>query len=234
MSDSLDLASSQVAQLVQTPRTLDKSWTRLLRGDRGCAFDAMSLVGAVCTIISFSLAQMEVWPWFPGYISAGTWVLGFAMGTRAQLRSGRQRRLALTEGPLVSVGIVEAEASLLEGGGGKGRVGRALVTLRKLDASDPSVVRDAQAASEVALRIKRGLDAGKIKSPEITALIGDRFSFARVSLPEPELQDWLITRVILQTDRLGKDAGPLHIGASVWAIYHEETDFLEQAMLSAS
>lgn len=234
MSDSVDVASPEVAKLVQTPRTLDKSWTRLLRGDRGCAFDAMSLIGAVCTIVSVSLARMEQWPWFPVYISAGTWVLGFAMGTRAQLRSGKQRRLALTEGPLVALGVVEAEASLLEGGGSKGRVGRALVALRRSDASDPNVVRDRQAAVEVALSVKRGLDAGKLNSPELNALIGDRFSFARVPLPQPEFQGWLMTRVILQTDRLGKDAGPLHCGSSVWAIYHEETDFLEQALLSSS
>lgn len=169
-----------------------------------------------------------------GVHQRGTWALGFAMGTRAQLRSGKQRRLALTEGPLVALGVVEAEASLLESNGSKGRVGRALVAMRKCDASDPNVVRDRLAASEVALSVKRGLDAGKINSPELHALIGDRFSFARVPLPQPEFQDWLMTRVILQTDRLGKDAGPLDSGSSVWAIYHEETDFLEQALLSSS
>lgn len=233
MSDSVDLVPSEVAPLVQTPRTLDKSWTRLLRGDRGCAFDAMSLVGAVCTIASVSLARMELWPWFPVYISAGTWALGFALGTRAQLRSGRERRLALTEGPLVVLGVVEAEPSLLEEAGSRGRVGRALVMLRKHSASNPASQRDQHAASDAAKRVKQLLDEGKLNSPELTVLVGDRFSFARVTLPEPDLQDWILTRIILQTDRLGKDVGALSSGALVWAIYHEETNILEQALLSS-
>lgn len=231
MSDSVDLVAPEVAQLVQTPRTLDKSWTRLLRGDRGCAFDAMSLIGAVCTIVTVSLGQMKLMPWLPAYISAGIWVLGFLLGTRAQLRSGRQRRLALTEGPLVALGVVDAEPSLLQGSGTKAQVGRALVMLRRHQ--DPEVGRDQKAAKETAELAKQGLDSGRFNSPEVDALVADRFSFARVTLPGSEFQDWILTRVILQTDRLGRNAGPLTTGAVVWAIFHEETDILEQALVSA-
>lgn len=231
MSEGVDLVAPEVARLVQTPRTLDKTWTRLLRGDRGCAFDAMSLVGAVCTIASVSLARMDLWPWFPVYISAGTWILGFALGTRAQLRSGRRRRLALTEGPLVALGVVDAEEGLLHATTSRPLIGRALVVLPKNTQMDPSL--GPKAARDVAQRVKQILDSGSIKTPEIEALVGDRFSFARVSIPEPELQDWFLTRVIVQTDRLGQGAGPVKTGAVVWAIFHQETDILEQALLSS-
>lgn len=233
MSDSVDLVAPELAQLVKTPRTLDKSWTRLLRGDRGCAFDAMSLIGAVCTIATVSLARMDLWPWFPVYISAGTWVLGFALGTRAQLRSGRERRLALTEGPLVALGIVEAEASLQQALGPKAQVGRALVMLRRQTHGDPALGRDPSAAQDMAERVKQGLDSGRFNQPEVSALVGDRFSFARVVLPEKEFEDWVLTRVILQSDRLAAGTGPLGTGSIVWAIFHEETNILEQALVSA-
>lgn len=232
MSESLELVPAEVAPLVQTPRTLDKTWTRLLRGDRGCAFDAMSLIGAVCTIATVSLARMELWPWFPVYISAGTWALGFALGTRAQLRSGRERRLALTEGPLVALGVVDTEVSLQQASpGSKAQVGRALVLLRRDTQSDPGLCRDPKAASEMAKRAKQHLDSDRPNGSELDALIGDRFSFARVVLPGPEFQDWILTRVILQTDRLGQTATPLQAGSVVWAIFHQETDILEQALI---
>lgn len=227
----MDLVAPEVAQLVQTPRTLDKTWSRLLRGDRGCAFDAMSLIGAICTITAVSLARMELWPWFPVYISAGTWLLGFGLGTRAQLRSGRKRRLALTEGPLVALGVVDAEASLQRAEGVKARVGRALVLLPR-GVEQSSIESSAQdAVSQAAHAVKQGVDTGSFDTPEVRALVEDRFSFERVVLPDSDFRDWVLTRVILQTDRLGKGVDSVGTGAVVWAIYHEETDILEQALL---
>lgn len=231
MSDVVDLVPAEAAQLVQTPRTLDKTWTRLLRGDRGCAYDAMSLIGVGCAIITASLARMELWPWFPFYLSVGILGLGYVLGTRAQRRSGKQRRRALTEGPLVALGIVDAEASLLEASGSRAKVGRALVVLRKTNADDLALSRDPVAAQSMAQKVKEGLDTDQFKSPELDALVEDRFSFARLTLPGSEYQDWFLTRAILQTDRLASDAGPLECGAVVWAIFHEETDILEQALL---
>lgn len=215
--------------LVATPRTLDKSWSRVLRGDRGCAFDAMSLLGAVLTIVSVSLARMELWPWMVAYFCGGLWVLGFLLGTRAQLRSGKQRRLALTEGPLVALGVVEPEAALTQPPGPKGRTGRALVLMPPAQQEDQA--RNAQDVCEMAQKVAASLDARAAKNPALQALRDDRFSFARVPLDEREASGWCLTRLVINTQHLHASSEPVKAGAPVWAIYHAPSDILEQVLL---
>lgn len=225
---SVSADQQEPTALVATPRNLDKSWSRLLRGDRTGAFDAMSLIGAVATIVTVSLAKMELWPWFPVYLSAGTWGLGFLLGTRAQMRSGRQRRLALTEGDLVALGVVEAEESLTQGQGRRAPVGRALVLMALPGAEG---LRDAPRISEVAKQLKASLDERAQSNASLAALRKDRFSFERVPVSLGN-EDWTLTRVIIQGERRGAEAGPIESGTVVWGIYHPETDILEQALLS--
>lgn len=233
--------------LVATPRNLDKTWSRALRGDRGGVFDAMSLVGAILTIVTVALARSELVPGFPValcYISGALWVLGFGLGTRAQMRSGKTRRLALTQGPLVALGVVEAEDVLAQAQGVRRPVGRALVLMRVSEneegaaveesaGSEDESLRDAKRVSEVALALAPLLDTKASQDAALAALKKDRFNFTRVPVTDPKggAEQWVLTRIILEGERLGPDAGPLSPGSVVWGIYHEPSDILEQALL---
>lgn len=220
-------------ELVATPRSLDKRWTRLMRGDRGCLFDAMSLVGAVLTIAAVSLAKMEVFPWMVAYVCGGTWVLGFLLGTRAQWRSGARRREALTQGPLVALGIIEAEPQLSQKEGRRAPVGRALVLMVKGEPGE--ALRDGAKVSAAARAIKKALDEGRSLGPEIDALREDSFCFKRLGFHDKSIADgdWKISRLIVHGDRLAQGASPVQSGSVIWGIYDEELDILEHAICNS-
>lgn len=216
--------------LVATPRELDKRWTRIARGDRGCAFDALSLIGALLTVLSFALARSNLAPMALAYVCVGLWVLGFGLGTRAQWRSGKLRKAALREGELIALGVVQAEPQLQ--GPGKARVGKALV-VAGAQGSDPR--RDTQQISGLASRLSKQLqDKGWKDQPQLQALLDDAFGFARVPLSDPlgVSGDFFVTRMVVYPERQSQDAPPVLVGSVLWAIDDPERDFLEQAITS--
>ncbi len=97
-----------------TPRTPDADLLRMARGDRGCLGDAIAGLGALSILASGVLGALGMIGW--GWIVVGSLMLlaGFVLSSLAQLRSAPQRRLALTEGPLVLARIVRADAQLYE------------------------------------------------------------------------------------------------------------------------
>lgn len=189
----------------------------------------MSLIGAVLTIATVSLAKMEMLPWMVAYVCGGLWVLGFVLGTRAQWRSSRERRLALTEGQLVALGVVEPDEALRNMQGRRPGAGRALVLLPQAG-QDPEGLRNASGASKSARTLYRKLDSLAASNGELKKLREDRFCFERV--PLPNAGEGTLTRLIIQPDYLGPNAAALEPGSVVWGIYHPETNILEQALIS--
>lgn len=190
----------------------------------------MSLVGAVLTIAAVSLAKMEVFPWMVAYVFGGTWVLGFVLGTRAQWRSGARRKEALTQGPLLALGIIEAEPQLSQGGGRRAPVGRALAVMAKSDRGE--LLRDGAKVQAAAQAIKKALDQGATLGPELDALREDSFCFKRVDFQDESVADghWKITRLIVHGDRLAPGVSTVQSGSVIWGIYDEELDVLEHAI----
>ena len=113
MTDSL---ATTRARYEATPRALDAELLRMARGDRGCLGDALAGSGAVVIIVFGVLGSLGMLSW--GYMLVGTLMLlvGFVLSSVAQVRSAPQRRLALSEGPLVLARVVKADPVLYEPG----------------------------------------------------------------------------------------------------------------------
>lgn len=113
MTDALATTRSRYEA---TPRALDGDLQRMARGDRGCLGDLVAGLGGLGIIVFGVLASFELVGW--GFMMVGTLMLlvGFVMSAAAQVRSAPQRRLALTEGPLVLARVVAGAPALYEPG----------------------------------------------------------------------------------------------------------------------
>lgn len=113
------------ARFEPTPRELQEDeLVRIARGDRGCLGDLVSGVGAAALVTSAILGAMGKISFNWTYGAAALWIGGFVWGTISQTRSGKLRRAALEEGPLVQAVVLRSEAWLRRPGK---RVGRAVV-----------------------------------------------------------------------------------------------------------
>lgn len=109
-----DALATTRARYEATPRALDAELLRMARGDRGCLGDALAGSGAVAIIVFGVLGSLGMLSFM--YMLVGTLMLmaGFILSSLAQVRSAPQRRLALSDGPLVLARVVKADPVLYE------------------------------------------------------------------------------------------------------------------------
>lgn len=216
---------------LQRPRTLGPAWTRIVRGDRGCLYDAISLAGA---LVTGGLAMVSALEWLPFewvYAGVAMWGGGFVLGTRNQMRSSQERRLQLSEAPVVAVAVLEAGPELLEPPETR-KTGRALVLYAEKEGQE----RDCSALLTALGRVLEISKAGGAKAPKLASqlqgLRDDPFCFDHLALDPQEIgQDgYVLTRMVIYEERLAPEV--LRPSSIFWGIARSEQNFIEQIPFS--
>lgn len=168
MSTALDHTR---ARFETTPRALeDDELVRIARGDRGCLGDLVSGLGAVLLISAAILGAMGRISFTWTYVAAAVWIGGFVWGTVAQTRSGKLRKAALEQGPLVMAVVLRSEDCLQRPGK---RVGRAVVAFTTADGRR----FDREGLDALAAALEAGKDSDAARASEWVALLDDPDAF---------------------------------------------------------
>ena len=112
------------ARYAAQPREIDEALAQLARGDRGCAWLAVSGAGVLATAV-VAVSSLKGWVSFQwAYAGLAVWIGGTVMGARAQSASEKHRRAAISSAPLVRARVVLCDPYLRAEGR---RAGRGLV-----------------------------------------------------------------------------------------------------------
>ncbi len=188
-----------------TPRELDDEvFDRIARGDRGCLGDVLSGLGALVLVTTMILGALDMLGFGWAYVGLALWIGGFVLGTYSQARSGRERKAALTAGPLVLGTVLRDEPHLRRPGQQAGRV-------VVLFSTTPERRFDREWLEARAATVERGLNepADDPTLEPLRSLLADRDQFGCHLVPpaltrEAESEVWLAA-AIAHPDRLEGD-----------------------------
>jgi hypothetical protein len=158
-----------------TPRRLDEALEGMARGDRGCAADVVAALGALVTLAGGLGVALGALPLGAPFLGVAGMVAGWLLGGRARTRSSELRTRALREGPLVFACLVEPDPRLRAPGRPVSRGAAVFCTdpARRFDGAYLARVADGLRASTVP------------RSPEVSAVLADRFAPGMPVVPEP-------------------------------------------------
>jgi hypothetical protein len=180
--------------------------------------DALAASGAVLTIMMAVAAGFGLLPMGAPFLGVGLLIVGYALSTKVQRQSTKERSLALKEAPLVYAVLVDPPASLRESGRGVARCAAVFST----DTSDRF---EARGLAGLAERIAgdRGASAKSMAS-----LVSDTFQPG--CHPVPEVYDpppnSFAANVVVYQDRLEDQVLPADV-PRIPVIVDTEQGFIE-------
>ena len=147
------------------PREIDGELDGYARGDRGCAGDIVSGVGAITTLGLGVLTAAGLAPLLAPFVGITLLVIGYLLSSRVQRRSSDERMAALEAGPLVTVHLIAPPDWLSEPGRATARVVGVFCT-----------GEDQRHSPDQLQEVAEQLASAKSRPPELQALFDDEFA----------------------------------------------------------
>lgn len=175
------------------PREIDDELDRYARGDRGCAGDVVSGIGAIATLGLGVLTAAGLAPLLAPFVGITMLVIGYLLSSRVQRRSSDERMAALEAGPLVTVHLIDPPPRLADPGRATARVVGVFCT-----------GEDQRHAASRLERVADQLASAESRPAALQALFDDEF--AQGCHPVPDSMgadpDTFAARVVVYQERL--------------------------------